>query len=459
MSRIQEVKAREILDSRGNPTVEAEVVLACPRTSPQGAARDDGVRGRAAVASGASTGSHEALELRDGDPKRFRGKGVQQAVANIRDRIAPVLLGHDVADQAGIDRLLIELDGTENKTNLGANAILAVSMAVARAAAEAAGQPLYAYLGGGNQLPVPLMNVINGGRHGDNDVDIQEFMIAPIGFASFGEALRAGAEVYQSLKKIVKAHGYATNVGDEGGFAPALKSNQEALELIAEAIKSAGYELGVHFWLALDCAASEFYQDGKYVIDRQNLNSDELISFYDQLITKHQIFSIEDPLSEDDWSGWAQMTTKLGDKLQIVGDDLLVTNLKRLARAIDEKSCNSILIKLNQIGTVTETLNCIKQAQQAGFSVVISHRSGETEDTFISHLAVAVGATQIKSGAPARSERVAKYNELLRIEEQLGDQVSYAGLQIVIPASSLVIPAKAGIQPARGRGTRPGIEK
>lgn len=410
VSRIQEVTAREILDSRGNPTVEAEVVLG------------GGFRGRAAVPSGASTGSHEALELRDGDPKRFGGLGVKQAVANIRERIAPALIGREVGDQAGIDRLLIQLDGTENKTNLGANAILAVSMAVARAGALSSNQTLYQYLGGGTKLPVPLMNVINGGKHGDNNVDIQEFMIAPIGFTSFSEALRAGAEVYQSLKKIVKAYGYNTNVGDEGGFAPALKSNEEALELITEAVKDAGYELGVHFWLALDCAASEFYRDGKYIIGGQELTSEELVDLYEQWRSKYFIFSIEDPLSEDDWAGWAMMTAKLGNVLQIVGDDILVTNPKRLARAIAEKSCNSILIKLNQIGTVTETLNCIRQAQQAGFSTVISHRSGETEDTFISHLAVAMNAGQIKSGAPCRTERVAKYNELLRIEERLGEK-------------------------------------
>ena len=420
MSRIQQVIAREILDSRGNPTVEAEVVL------------DSGIRGRAAVPSGASTGSHEALELRDGDPKRFGGKGVEKAVIHIREQISPALIGHEATDQAGIDEILIRLDGTENKTNLGANAILAVSMATAQAAAESLGQPLYVYLGGGAQLPVPLMNVINGGKHGDNDVDIQEFMVAPTGFTSFREALRAGAEVYQSLKKIVKAHGYTTNVGDEGGFAPALKSNTEALELITEAIKLAGYELGVHFWLALDCAASEFYKDGMYAIDGQSLDSEELINFYDRLRKQYKIFSIEDPLAEDDWSSWSQMTAKLSSALQIVGDDLLVTNPKRLAKAINEKSCNSILIKLNQIGTVTETLNCIKQAQQAGFFIVISHRSGETEDTFISHLAVAVGATQIKGGASARSERVAKYNELLRIAEQLGERGSYAGQKMPI---------------------------
>lgn len=419
MSRIQSILAREILDSRGNPTVEAEVIL------------EGGFKGRAAVPSGASTGSHEALELRDRDLKRFGGLGVKQAVANIRDKIAPALIGREAGDQAGIDQILISLDGTENKANLGANAILAVSMAAARAGALASNQPLYQYLGGGTKLPVPLFNVINGGKHGDNDVDIQEFMIAPIGFASFGEALRAGAEVYQSLKKIVKAHGYATNVGDEGGFAPALKSDEEALELITEAIKSAGYELGIQFKLALDCAASEFYRGGRYVIGGQGLTSEQLIDFYQTLCQRYPIFSIEDPLSEDDWPGWAAMTAKLGGTLQIVGDDLLVTNPKRLEWAIREKSCNSILIKLNQIGTVTETLNCIRQAQRAGFSVVISHRSGETEDTFISYLAVAVNATQIKSGAPCRTERVAKYNELLRIEEQLDERGSYAGRAIL----------------------------
>jgi enolase len=419
MSMIEEVLAREVIDSRGNPTVEAEVVLS------------DGSAGRAMVPSGASTGSHEALELRDGDKGRFGGKGTLKAVRNIRDRIAPELIGLDAFDQRGIDQLMIDLDGTETKSNLGANAILAVSLAVAHAAAAYSQLPLYRYLGGADAvtLPVPMMNVINGGKHGDNAVDLQEFMVVPFGFESFAECLRAGCEIYQTLKSVVKAHGYVTNVGDEGGFAPALKSDAEALDLIGEAVEKAGYRLGEQVCFALDCAASEFESGGKYKLEGTGLELDsaKLIDFYAGLRKKHPIFSIEDPLSEDDWAAWASMTAAHGAKLQIVGDDLLVTNPLRLKRAIAEKSCNSILIKLNQIGTVSETMDCIKMAQRAGFTTVISHRSGETEDATIAHLAVATGSGQIKTGAPCRTDRVAKYNELLRIEESLGLSGHFAG--------------------------------
>ena len=422
LSYIELVEAREVIDSRGNPTVEAEVVL------------EDGTAGRAIVPSGASTGSHEALELRDGDKGRFGGSGVLTAVANIRDRIAPEIEGFDALDQRGLDELLIELDGTESKSELGANAILAVSLAAAYAAAAFTQLPLFRYLGGADavMLPVPLMNVINGGKHGDNAVDIQEFMIVPFGFGSFAESLRAGCEIYHALKKVVKAHGYVTNVGDEGGFAPALKSDDEALALIAEAVGKAGYKLGEQVCLALDPAASEFYSGGQYVMQGmgKTLGSSGMIEFYAGLREHYPIFSIEDPLAEDDWSGWAAMTAKMGSGMQIVGDDLLVTNQIRLRRAIAEKSCNSVLIKLNQIGTVSETLDCIRMAQRAGWTTVISHRSGETEDTSIAHLAVAVGAGQIKSGAPCRTDRVAKYNELLRIEESLGSAARFAGRSI-----------------------------
>ncbi len=423
MSYIELIEAREVLDSRGNPTVEAEVFL------------DDGSVGSAIVPSGASTGAHEALELRDGDKQRFGGKGVLTAVANIRDKIAPELTGADALAQREIDQLMIELDGTENKSSLGANAILAVSMATARAAADCCGIPLFKYLGGASayRLPVPQMNVINGGAHGDNAVDIQEFMIVPFGFDSFRDALRAGAEVYQHLKTAVKARGYVSNVGDEGGFAPALKSNTEALDIIAEAVSKSQYKLGEQICFAMDCAASGFFKTGKYVLESTGdaLDGAELLNFYRNMRDEFPIFSIEDPLAEDDWPAWAAMTADLGSGLQIVGDDILVTNQKRLKRAIEEKTCNSILIKLNQIGTVTETLDCIAMAQRAGFTTVISHRSGETEDTFIAHLAVAVNAGQIKTGAPCRTDRVAKYNELLRIEEELGAAAAYAGAQVV----------------------------
>ncbi len=423
MSLIESIMAREVIDSRGNPTIEAEIMLS------------DGSSGRAMVPSGASTGSHEALELRDGDKSRYGGKGTLKAVDNVRERIAPELVGMDALDQRGIDLALIDLDGTETKSKLGANAILAVSMAVAHAAAAYTQLPLYRYLGGADAslLPVPLMNVINGGKHGDNAVDIQEFMIAPFGFDSFREALRAGCEIYQALKSVVKAHGYVTNVGDEGGFAPALKSDAEALALISEAVVKAGYKLGENVAFALDCAASEFYSDGLYVLEGTGLKLDsaKMIEFYAGLREKFPVFSIEDPLAEDDWEGWNSMTAQMGAGLQIVGDDLLVTNPKRLAQAIEQHSCNSILIKLNQIGTVTETLDCIRLAQRSGFTTVISHRSGETEDATIAHLAVAVGAGMIKTGAPCRTDRVAKYNELLRIEESLGLAAQYAGQGVV----------------------------
>ncbi|MCH7472619.1 phosphopyruvate hydratase, partial [bacterium] len=358
------------------------------------------------------------------------GKGVLTAVRNIRERIAPQLVGRDALDQRGLDRVMIELDGTENKSNLGANAILAVSMAAAHAAAAASGQPLYRYLGGAGAviLPVPMFNVINGGAHADNSVDIQEFMVVPLGFESFREALRAGCEIYQALRKAIKSRGYLTNVGDEGGFAPQLKDNAEALDIIAEAVEKAGYNLGEEVCLAIDAAASEFFHNGEYMLEggAQRYSSGELIEFYAGLRERYPIVSIEDPLAEDDWAAWSAMTAEMGGSCQIVGDDLLVTNPARLSRAVEEKSCNSIIIKPNQVGTLTETLDCIAQAQSAGFSAVIKHRSGETEDTTIAHLAVATGAGQIKAGAPCRSERVAKYNELLRIEEELGAAGSLA---------------------------------
>ncbi len=423
MSIIEFVHAREVIDSRGNPTVEAEVGLA------------SGDVGRAIVPSGASTGSHEALELRDGDDSRFGGKGVLRAVQNIRDVIAPELIGMDGLDQRAVDLRMIELDGSETKSSLGANAILAVSMATAQAAASVSGLPLYRYLGGADavSLPVPQLNVINGGKHGDNLVDIQEFMLVPFGFETFRDALRAGCETYHALKAVLKDAGYVTNVGDEGGFAPALKSDAEALELLSNAVERAGYKPGEQICFALDCAASEFYHDGTYTMEAsgQSLSSDELISFYERVRQQFPIFSIEDPLDEDDWDAWTRMTARLGDKTQIVGDDLLVTNPVRLRRAISESACNSILIKLNQIGTVSETLDTIRLAHKAGFTTVISHRSGETEDTMIAHLAVAVGAGQLKSGAPCRTDRLAKYNELLRIEEELGGAAVFSGKDVV----------------------------
>jgi enolase len=411
MSGIVDVKAREVLDSRGNPTVEVEVFL------------EDGAVGKAIVPSGASTGAHEALELRDGDKERYGGKGVLKAVENVNEVIAEEIVGMDALNQAEIDMTLIELDGTENKSRLGANAILGVSLAVAHAAANSLGLPLYRYIGGltARELPVPMMNVINGGVHADNKLDMQEFMIVPAGADSFREALRIGAEVYQSLKKLLKSKGLSTGVGDEGGFAPDISTPEEALGLLVEAIEQAGYEPGKAVYLAMDPAASELWEDGKYVLKGmgKTLTSEEMVELYKKLIEKFPIISLEDGLAEDDWEGWRLLTERLGNKIQLVGDDIFVTNIKRLQKGIEEKVANSILIKVNQIGTLTETLQCIQIAKKAGYTTVISHRSGETEDTTIADLAVAVNAGQIKTGAPARTERVAKYNQLLRIEEDL----------------------------------------
>ena len=420
MTTIEMVLAREVLDSRGNPTVEVEIHLS------------GGAVGRAIVPSGASTGEHEAIELRDGDPDRYLGKGVLRAIENIREKIAPEILGEDATDQVLIDRVMLELDGTENKSNLGANAILGVSMAVAHAAAEIVGLPLYRYLGGvgARTLPVPMMNVLNGGSHADNNVDIQEFMLVPVGGKTFGDALRIGAEVFHNLKKVLVGRGYATSVGDEGGFAPNLKSNAEALEVIVEAIEKAGYEPGRQVGLALDVAASEFYAGGNYVLkaeEQTEFSAEDLIAFYSKLLEEYPILSIEDGLAEDDWSGWQKLTTELGPKVMLVGDDLFVTNTKRLRQGIDQGVCNSILIKLNQIGSVTETLEAIDLATRNGYTSVVSHRSGETEDTTIADLAVALNTGFIKTGSLSRSERIAKYNRLLRIEEELGDEAYYPG--------------------------------
>ncbi|HPF44045.1 MAG TPA: phosphopyruvate hydratase [Syntrophomonadaceae bacterium] len=421
MSTIVDVFARELLDSRGNPTVEVEVIL------------EDGTMGRAIVPSGASTGVHEAIELRDNDKERFLGKGVLTAVDNVNEIIAPEIIGMNVTGQIDIDTIMLELDGTPNKSKLGANAILGVSMAVARAAAEFLGIPLYQYIGGINarQIPVPMMNILNGGQHADNNVDIQEFMIVPTGAPSFAEGLRMGVEVYHNLKKVLQAKGLATSVGDEGGFAPDLPSNEAAIEVILEAITAAGYKAGQDIHLALDVAGSELYKEGKYHLEstRQVMTSEEMVEFYTGLVQKYPIISIEDGLAEDDWAGWALLTEKLGGKIQLVGDDLFVTNTERLAKGIEEGICNSILIKLNQIGTVSETLDAIEMAKQAGYTCVISHRSGETEDTFIADFAVAANAGQIKTGAPARTDRVAKYNQLLRIEEELDEFALYKGLK------------------------------
>ena len=420
MCIIVDVNAREILDSRGNPTVEVEVFL------------DDGTMGRAAVPSGASTGVHEAVELRDGDKNRYLGKGVQTAVANVNTVIADAVIGLNPFDQAGLDRILIELDGTDNKGNLGANAILGTSLAVAKAAAESLGMPLYRYIGGTNakELPVPMMNILNGGQHADNNVDIQEFMVMPVGATCWAEALRMCAEIFHNLKKVLKAKGYATSVGDEGGFAPNLGSNEEALACIVEAIKNAGYKPGDEVRIALDVAASELYQeDGTYRLEGENrtMTAEELIDFYADLVAKYPVISIEDGLAEDDWAAWSKMVEKLGDKIQIVGDDLFVTNTKRLIRGIEEKAANAILIKVNQIGTLTETLDAIEMARKAGFTAVVSHRSGETEDTTIADIAVATNSGQIKTGAPSRTDRVAKYNQLIRIEEELDSAAIYRG--------------------------------
>jgi enolase len=420
MSQIDQIHAREILDSRGNPTVEADVVL------------KSGERGRAAVPSGASTGEHEAVELRDGDENRYGGKGVQKAVANVNGPIARELKGMDALDQGAIDGKLLELDNTPNKSNLGANALLAVSMATARAASSFRKLPLYRYLGGSeaNTLPVPMMNIVNGGAHADNNVDFQEFMIVPVGAETFSEALRMGAEVFHTLKSVLKKKGYATSVGDEGGFAPNLKSNEEAIETILEAVSQSGFKAGQEVLLALDPAASEFYDGSSYVFkksDRRKLSSLEMISFWQDWAGKYPIISIEDGMAENDWDGWKALTDEIGSKVQLVGDDLFVTNTKFLQKGIDLGVANSILIKVNQIGTLTETLECIELAKSSGRTAVISHRSGETEDAFIADLAVATNAGQIKTGSLSRSDRIAKYNQLLRIEEELGGAARYLG--------------------------------
>ncbi len=416
---ITEVYAREILDSRGNPTVEVEVCL------------EDGSIGRAAVPSGASTGVHEAVELRDGDKNRYLGKGVTKAVDNVNDVIAEALIGLEATRQVEVDEMLIRLDGTPNKGKLGANAILGVSMAVAKAAAASVGLPLYLYLGGvaAQELPVPMMNILNGGQHADNNVDIQEFMIMPVGAASFSEALRMNAEIYHGLKALLNAKGLGTGLGDEGGFAPNLKSNEEAIEVILEAVKKAGYKPGEDIMIALDVAASEFYKDGKYQMEGEGLvkTSNQMVDYLAALCAKYPIVSIEDGLAEDDWKGWKALTKKLGDKVQLVGDDLFVTNEQRLLEGIKNATANAILIKVNQIGTLTETFNAIETAKRAGYTCIISHRSGETEDTTLADIAVAVNAGQIKTGAPARTDRVAKYNQLLRIEEDLGGAAKYKG--------------------------------
>ena len=423
MSVIEAVYAREVLDSRGNPTVEVEVVL------------ESGSVGRAIVPSGASTGAFEAVELRDGDKGRYLGKGVEKAVANVNEVIAPELEGMDAFDQPAIDALMIELDGTHNKGKLGANAILGVSMAVARAAAEELGLPLFQYIGGVNakQLPVPMMNILNGGEHADNSVDVQEFMILPVGAKSFKEGLRMGAEVFHSLKKVLSERGLACGVGDEGGFAPNLGSNREALELIVEAIEKAGYKPGDDVRLGLDVAATEMYDKETKLYDLKHegkkLTAEQMVDLYEEWVNNFPIVTIEDGLDEEDWAGWKILTERLGNKVQLVGDDLFVTNTERLERGIEAGVANSILIKVNQIGTITETLDAIEMAKRAGYTAVISHRSGETEDTTIADLAVAVNAGQIKTGAPSRTDRVAKYNQLLRIEEMVGEQARYCGMK------------------------------
>jgi len=419
---IEDIFAREVLDSRGNPTVEVEVYL------------DTGEMGRAIVPSGASTGAHEAVELRDDDKSYYGGKGVQKAVQNVNEEIADELVGWDPLDQAGIDARLVELDGTPNKGRLGANAILGVSLAVAKAAATMLDIPLYRYLGGvsARTLPVPMMNILNGGKHALDSTDLQEFLIMPLGASSFQEALRWCSETYQALKKLLAKKGYSTNVGDEGGFAPSLKSNEEAVELILEAIAKAGYKPGDQIYLALDPAASEFYENGKYHLKKEGrvLSSEQMIAFYEDWVRKYPIVSLEDGLAEDDWDGWRALMERLGRKIQIVGDDLLVTNVERVQRAIRERAANSLLCKVNQIGTLTEAIAAVQMATRAGWTVVVSHRSGETEDTTIADLAVALNTGQIKTGAPCRSERVAKYNQLLRIEEQLGDSAIYPGKDV-----------------------------
>jgi len=426
MSVILDIRSREILDSRGNPTVEVEVIT------------ESGAFGRAAVPSGASTGKYEAVELRDGDKKRFMGKGVLNACKNIEEKITEALIGEDIFDQVLIDKTMLEIDGTDNKANLGANAILGVSMAVAKAAAMESGQPLYRYLGGVNAhvLPVPMMNILNGGSHADNSIDFQEFMIMPLAAETFSESLRMGTEVFHTLKGVLKAKGYSTNVGDEGGFAPNIKSNQEAIEIVLSAIEKAGYKPGEEIMISMDAAASEFYlEDEKVYHFHQStgdkLTSSEMVSYWQDWVKKYPILSIEDGLHEDDWSGWKQMTTKLGDKIQLVGDDLFVTNTTRLMRGINEEIANSILIKVNQIGTLTETIEAVRLATRNGYTSVMSHRSGETEDTTIADLAVALNTGQIKTGSASRSDRIAKYNQLLRIEEELGETAVFPGLALL----------------------------
>ena len=416
MAVIETIHAREILDSRGNPTVEVEVVL------------DDGSTARAAVPSGASTGAFEAAELRD-EGKRYLGKGVENAVKNVNEKIAPVICGFDAQDQRLIDEEMIALDGTKNKSKLGANAILGVSLASARAAAESSDLSFFKYIGGptAHTLPVPMMNILNGGAHADTNVDIQEFMVAPIGATTFKESLRWGAEIYHSLKSVLKKQGLATSIGDEGGFAPNLASNRAALDLILEAIEKAGFKPGKEIGLAMDVAATEFHENGKYKFEGKLLTSDEMISYYSDLVSSYPLVSIEDPLDEDDWAGWKKLTDQLGDAIQIVGDDLFVTNPERLSRGIENQTANALLVKVNQIGTLTETMDAVALAHRSGYRSMMSHRSGETEDTTIADLAVALECGQIKTGAPARSERVAKYNQLLRIEEELADVALYAG--------------------------------
>lgn len=420
MSYIAEIFARQILDSRGNPTVEVDVIT------------DEGSMGRAAVPSGASTGVHEAVELRDGDKAVYLGKGVLKAVENVNKKIAPELLGYDVADQTGIDQLMIELDGTENKSKLGANAILAVSMAVAKAAAEEASLPLYRYIGGTNAktLPVPMMNILNGGAHADNKIDFQEFMVVPVGAASFSEGLRWGVEIFHALKTVLKKKGYSTNVGDEGGFAPNIGSNEEAIETVLIAIEAAGYKTGSQVMIAMDAANSELYKNGKYVFhksDGKTMTSDELVKYWASWVAQYPICSIEDGMAEDDWDGWKALTEAVGTKVQLVGDDLFVTNVTRLKQGIEKSIGNGLLVKVNQIGTITETINAVTMAQHAGYNTIMSHRSGETEDTTIADLAVALNCGQIKTGSASRTDRMAKYNQLIRIEELLGASACYPG--------------------------------
>ncbi|MFL5771916.1 MAG: phosphopyruvate hydratase [Flavisolibacter sp.] len=423
MSYIAEIFARQILDSRGNPTVEVDVIT------------DEGAVGRAAVPSGASTGVHEAVELRDDDKKVYVGKGVLKAVSNVNEIIAPELVGYDAADQTGIDELMVQLDGTENKSKLGANAMLAVSMAIAKAAAEEAALPLFRYIGGTNAktLPVPMMNILNGGAHADNKIDFQEFMVMPVGATSFSEGLRWGVEIFHALKSVLKKKGYSTNVGDEGGFAPNIGSNEEAIETVLKAIEAAGYKAGSQIFIAMDAANSELYKKGKYVFhksDGKSMSSEELVKYWANWVKQYPIASIEDGMAEDDWDGWKMLTEAVGDKVQLVGDDLFVTNVKRLQQGIDKSIANGLLVKVNQIGTVTETINAVTLAQHNGYNTIMSHRSGETEDTTIADLAVALNCGQIKTGSASRTDRMAKYNQLLRIEELLGESAFYPGKKL-----------------------------